>query len=76
MLREADEEASVVMVIGHAPGIPALTSLLADGEGSRQAHDALAAGFPTAGMAMLSFAGHWCDLGPGTARLDRFHITA
>lgn len=73
VVREADEDASVVMMIGHAPGIPALASLLADGEGSRRAHEALAAGFPTGGLAVLSFSGYWRDLGAGVASLDRFH---
>lgn len=74
VIREADVDATVVMVVGHAPGIPYLTSILADGEGSEQAHEALAAGFPTTGIAILSYAGHWSDLAPATARLDRFHV--
>ena len=74
VVREAEDDASVVMVVGHAPGIPALTSLHADGEGSSQAHDALAVGFPTTGIAVLSFAGHWQDLALGAARLERFHV--
>lgn len=74
VLREADEDAQVVMLVGHAPGIPALTSLLADGEGSTQAHEALCAGYPTSGIAVLSFQGHWSDLAYGAARLDRFHV--
>ncbi|MGA8048305.1 MAG: histidine phosphatase family protein [Dermatophilaceae bacterium] len=74
VIREADADATVVMVLGHAPGIPYLTSILADGEGSEQAHEALAAGFPTTGIAILSYAGHWSDLAPATARLDRFHV--
>lgn len=74
VVREADEDANVVMVIGHAPGIPALTSLLADGEGSDRAHEALASGFPTCGIAVLSAAGHWRDLAFGGAVLDRFHV--
>ncbi|MCI1262214.1 MAG: histidine phosphatase family protein [Tetrasphaera jenkinsii] len=74
VVRDSDEDASVVMVVGHAPGIPAFTSLLADGEGSPQAHELLAQGFPTTSMAILTFAGHWRDLAFGAARLDRFHI--
>lgn len=46
VLREADEDANVVMLVGHAPGIPALASVLADGEGSAAAHGALAQGCP------------------------------
>jgi len=54
--------------------VPALTSLLADGQGSDEAHEALAAGFPTCGIAMLRFSGHWADLEAGGAVLDRFHV--
>ncbi|HHU09005.1 MAG TPA: histidine phosphatase family protein [Intrasporangiaceae bacterium] len=74
VVREADEDANVVLVIGHAPGIPYLTSILADGEGSEQAHEALAEGFPTTGLAILSYSGPWSDIGPATARLERFHV--
>ena len=74
VVREADEDANVVMVIAHAPGLPALASLLADGEGSDPAHDALAHGYPTCGIAVLRFSGHWRDLDFGGAVLDRFHV--
>jgi len=74
VIREADEDANVVMVIAHAPGLPALASLLADGDGSVDAHEALEHGFPTTGIALLSFSGHWRDLSPDAAVLDRFHV--
>lgn len=74
VVREADADANVVMLVGHAPGIPYLASILADGEGSDQAHQALGQGYPSTGIAILSYAGHWSDLGPATARLDRFHV--
>lgn len=74
IVREADSDANVVMLVGHAPGIPALASMLAEGEGSEQAHDLMSRGFPTAGVAVLRFSGHWSDLTPGVARLDRFHV--
>lgn len=74
VIRDADTDANVVMVVGHAPGIPYLASILADGEGSEQAHDALGHGYPTTGIAILSYSGHWSDLGPASARLDRFHV--
>lgn len=74
VLREADDDADVVMVVGHAPGIPVLTEQLADGEGSAQGHRALAEGFPTAGIAVLHYCGRWSDLGFGDARLERFHV--
>ena len=34
VIREAEADANIVMVVGHAPGIPYLTSILADGERS------------------------------------------
>jgi len=74
VVREADADANVVMIVGHAPGLPVLASLLADGEGSDRAHELMSEGFPTAGVAVLRFSGHWSDLAPGMARLDRFHV--
>lgn len=74
--REAPHDASVVLVVAHAPGLPAATSMLADGEGSEQAHELLAEGFPPAAVAVLRFSGHWSDLAFGAATLDRFHLPA
>jgi phosphohistidine phosphatase len=74
VVREADPAASIVLMIGHAPGIPALASLLADGEGSVQAHRLMAEGFPTCGLAVLRYSGHWSDLGYDDARLDFFAV--
>ncbi len=73
-LHEADDDADVVMVVGHAPGIPALAELLADGEGSAEGHRAMAEGFPTCALAVLHYAGRWSDLAPGDASLERFHV--
>ncbi len=74
VLREADPDANVVMLIGHAPGMPVLASLLADGEGDEAAHERMSSGFPTTGMAVLSYAGHWSDIGPGDAALEEFVV--
>ncbi|MBR7744556.1 histidine phosphatase family protein [Phycicoccus sp. BSK3Z-2] len=74
VIREADDDADVLMVVGHAPGIPALTELLADGEGSDEGHRLLAEGFPTCGLAVLHYAGRWGELAFGDARLERFHV--
>lgn len=76
VVREAPEDASVVLVIGHAPSLPGATSMLADGEGSEQAHELLAEGFPPGAAAVLRFSGHWSDLAFGAATLDRFHVPA
>lgn len=71
VIRAAEEDASVVMVIGHAPGLPILVSELADGEGSRKAHERLAIGFPPATCAVLTYRGHWAELSPGAAELTK-----
>lgn len=73
VVREASQDASVVLVVGHAPGLPAAASLLADGDGSVQAHDHLGEGYPPGSVAVLRFSGHWSDLAVGAASLDRFH---
>lgn len=72
ILREADPEAQVLMMVGHAPGIPQLASLLADGEGHDDAHERMSEGWPTAGVAVLRYDGHWSDIGYGTAYLQAF----
>ena len=74
VIREADADANVVMVVGHAPGIPVLASILADGEGDDDAHDDMACGFPTTGLAVLRYDGHWSDIGPGMAYLQKFVV--
>lgn len=74
VVHEADPQANVVMLVGHAPGVPVLASLLADGQGHRQAHELMAQGFATTGLAVLRYSGHWSDLGPGDAYLQTFVI--
>jgi phosphohistidine phosphatase len=74
VLHEADPEATVVLVVGHAPGLPTLASLLADGQGSVQAHRRMAEGYPTCGLAVLRYSGHWSDLGFDDARLEYFAV--
>ncbi len=74
VVREAAPEAGVVMVVGHAPGIPALASMLADGEGSLDAHRLMSEGYPTCGIAVLRYSGHWADLAESSGVLDRFHV--
>lgn len=74
VVRESAGEAQVVLVVGHNPTMAALASGLAEGSGSLQAHDCLAAGFPTSTVAVLRYAGSWDGLGFGTAELDRCHV--
>ena len=73
-VQESAGEAQVVLVVGHNPTMAALASGLAEGNGSLQAHDCLAAGFPTSTVAVLRYAGPWAGLGLGAAVLDRCHV--
>ena len=74
LVRESAGPAQVVLVVGHNPTIAMLASELSDGDGSTQAHECLAAGFPTSSVAVLRYSGSWGDLGYGTAVLERCHI--
>ena len=74
-IRESAGEAQVVLVVGHNPTMATLASALSDGDGSPQAHECLAAGFPTSSLAVLRYAGPWHGLDEGTATLDRCHTS-
>ncbi len=73
-IRETADDAQVVLVVGHNPTMAALASGLSEGGGSTAAHECLAAGFPTATVAVLRYAGPWAGLGFGTAELERCHV--
>lgn len=71
VVQELPETATVVMLVGHAPGIPALAGDLAvSGGGSDRAWARLDDGLPTSGIAVLSYTGSWADLGPEDAVLE------
>lgn len=70
VIREAPEDRGVVVVVGHAPGIPDLGAALADPAGSDDAAlAALRAGMPTAVGLEFQFAGDWAELTPDSAAL-------
>lgn len=73
VLRALSPAARTVLVVGHAPGIPALAETLADS--ARSDADALAAvgrKFGTTGLARLDYSGEWADLDAGGAALVEF----
>lgn len=74
-IREDGADMSTVLVVGHNPAMAQLTSMLADGEGSTAAHEALSQGFATSGLAVLQWAGEWADLESGGCELTRFHVS-
>ena len=62
-LRHLDEDCRTVLLIGHAPGIPAVAYELADPETSDPAALAAIDGrFPAATLARLELTGDWADL--------------
>lgn len=70
VLHEVVDEPDTVLVVGHAPGIPALVHDLADPDTSEAAAvAAIDAGYPTATLCRLEFNGPWAEL--RTARLVR-----
>ncbi len=89
LIRQVPEEVQTLLLVGHAPGIPDLTLLLAgdrraasagnsaDNSADNSAGDAMqrASGkFPTAGVAVMAIAGSWSALEPGRAQLTDFKV--
>ncbi len=74
LIRATDPQAATVFVVGHAPVIPELVSLLSSGNGSVEAHEALGHGYPTCGISVLEYAGAWDQLSYGSCDLLRFHV--
>lgn len=85
LLRTTGAVVRTLLVVGHAPGIPALAVQLIAVEpdpdeggervtGDQGAADQLRARFPTAALAVLQFEGEWAELDDGAARLTFFRI--
>ena len=71
-LRKIEGKISHVMIVGHDPGMQGLAVELAGG-GEPGMLQALAAKFPTAGLAVIRFkARSWAKVGRGTGRLELF----
>lgn len=68
-LEATHPEARVAIVVGHAPGIPALAYDLCGGVGDAAAVDTLTRGFVPASAAVLDVEGAWGDVGRGTGVL-------
>jgi phosphohistidine phosphatase len=75
LFRETDPDVSTLLVVGHNPTIAYLAELIDDGDGDTDATTALVTrGFPTSGLAVFAVECSWSDLGPGTGRLEAFHV--
>ncbi|MGY1501885.1 SixA phosphatase family protein [Streptomyces sp. QTS52] len=72
LLNETSDDIQNVVLIGHNPGVQALTDILA-GESESDLRTRLSSrGFPAAAFATLSFTGSWKVLEPKTATLLDF----
>ncbi len=74
-IAETDPAISGLIVVGHAPSIPALAAQLSYATDHTQA-DQLQCWFPTATFAEFVFDGQWADLAPfelGHVTLERIH---
>ncbi|WP_055526426.1 SixA phosphatase family protein [Streptomyces graminilatus] len=72
LLNETPDDLRNVLLIGHNPGVQALTDILAGESGSAPRATLNSRGFPAAAFATLSFTGPWKALEPGTATLVDF----
>lgn len=73
VLREVDRTVATVVMVGHAPGIPMLAAMLADGQGEAQALEQLERNYPTCTAALLEIEDDWSDLQAGGAQLRAVH---
>ena len=72
LVREADDTADRLLLVGHNPGLEGLAMLLTrdDGNGLRRE---LAAKYPTATLAEIVLPiAHWREIAPGKGELARF----
>ena len=73
VVEELPGEARTVLLIGHNPGLHALSLFLADPVRSEPgAYSRLERKLPTSGLIHLEIDGHWREIGPETARLAAF----
>ena len=69
LLTHLPDEARTVLVLGHAPGIPALANTIASKDGPRDMAEALDRGFPTTTLCRFEVEGDWLGVGAATADL-------
>jgi phosphohistidine phosphatase len=72
LIRRAPAEVRTLMLVGHAPGMADVDTLLT-GFGDRYAFARMSTKFPTSGLAVLDFpVERWEEVAERSARLDRF----
>ena len=74
LLREAPDDVTAVIVIGHNPTMASLASLIDDGDGDPAVTSEMLAGYPTSAVALFEYDGPWSDLTEAGARLVAYHV--
>jgi phosphohistidine phosphatase len=74
LVRETDDEAKALVVVGHNPTMAYLAQLLDDGTGDADCLRQMATGFPTGALAHFVLDGDWAELDLASARLVGFHV--
>jgi phosphohistidine phosphatase len=69
LVRAVPDARSTVVLVGHAPGVPALAERLNRSSGTAPVGD-----FPTSALAVLAVTGRWADLGPASATLGAYAV--
>ena len=75
-LPDRHSDAATILIVGHAPTMPALAEALADGAGDESALAASSGGFPPAALAVLRLhpQAQWSELDRGVGELEAFVI--
>ena len=74
LVRSVAETVPILLMLGHAPGIPDLVAHLAEREHDSAMWARLDTKFPTAAVAVLEVTGPWAGVGKGRARLVSFDV--
>lgn len=73
LINQTPDETRDLMLVGHNPGVQALTESLA-GSAEGDTLGQVRRGFPTASVAVLSFTGEWKAVEPASAHLVSFAV--
>lgn len=73
-VREAPEEAELVIFIGHNPTVENTVHLLSDGAGDPETLELLGQGYPTSALTVFDVEVPWNEIGPDAGQATAFHI--
>ncbi|WP_416982978.1 SixA phosphatase family protein [Streptomyces sp. T028] len=76
LLNETPDDVHNVILIGHNPGVHALTDILTDSADSEARERMARRGFPASSFAVLTFDGSWKSLEPAVATLTDYWTPA